>query len=110
MTRATWKHGERRIATLLGGRRVPVSGRARGSAPDIDHEHLSIEVKCRKTIPAWLHTAMAQARAAQRGDQLPTVVLHEEGQRYENAYVVHRLCDYRHWYGDVHPEHPEGVT
>ncbi len=32
-----WKATERRVAALLGGRRVPVSGRGRGDAPDIAH-------------------------------------------------------------------------
>jgi len=42
-----WKATERRIAALLGGRRVPVSGRGRGNAPDIAHPWLALEVKDR---------------------------------------------------------------
>lgn len=45
MNRGTWKHAELEIAALLGGERVPVTGRQRGDAPDIDHPTLSIEVK-----------------------------------------------------------------
>ncbi len=32
-----WKATERRVATVLGGKRVPVSGRGRGDAPDVGH-------------------------------------------------------------------------
>jgi hypothetical protein len=48
----SWKVCERRIAVELGGCRVPVSGRARGDNPDIEHPTLSIEVKSRKRLPA----------------------------------------------------------
>ncbi len=39
-----WKACERCIAELLGGHRVPVSGRGRGDVPDALHSRLSIEV------------------------------------------------------------------
>jgi hypothetical protein len=58
-----WKRTERKVAALLGGVRVPVSGRARGDAPDVAHARLSIEVKSRKELPAWLMDAMVQAEA-----------------------------------------------
>jgi hypothetical protein len=32
-----WKQAERRIADLLGGQRIPVTGRQRGDTPDIEH-------------------------------------------------------------------------
>ncbi len=44
-----WKATERKIAALLGGRRVPVSGRGRGDAPDIARPWLALEVKDRAT-------------------------------------------------------------
>ena len=37
MSDTRWKATERRIAALLGGRRVPVSGRGRGDQPDVAH-------------------------------------------------------------------------
>lgn len=101
MNRAGWKNGERRVAALIGGTRVPVTGRARGDAPDISHEWLSTEVKCRKALPSWLNNAMAQARAAARSDQLPIVVLHEDGRQYRDAHVVIRLADFVDWFGDA---------
>lgn len=36
MKTSTWKNVEMNIARYLGGARVPVTGRTRGSAPDID--------------------------------------------------------------------------
>jgi hypothetical protein len=40
-----WKACERKIAEILGGVRVPVTGRQRGATPDVEHPSLSIEVK-----------------------------------------------------------------
>jgi len=88
---STWKAAERAIAARLGGTRVPVSGRARGDAPDIAHPTYSIEVKHRKTLPAWIADAMNQAECSREGAQLPVVILHEEGQRYDECYAVVRL-------------------
>lgn len=93
MTSKTWKQAERTIAKLLGGTRVPVTGRGRGSAPDIEHKLLSLEVKHWQTLPNWLHDAMEQAEASMKGHQIPTVVLHETGMKYEDSYVVMRLSD-----------------
>lgn len=97
---ATWKSTERKIAERLGGRRVPITGRIRGSAPDIEHEWLSIEVKHRKTLPKWMADAMEQAQASKRGEQLPIVVLHENRQKFDDAYVVIRLEDFLTYFGD----------
>lgn len=93
-TNKTWKRTERKIAALTGGKRVPVTGRARGDAPDVAHDTLAIEVKHRAALPAWLHSAMAQAVASQRGEQLPIVILHEAGQRHAQDYVIMRLADF----------------
>ena len=89
-----WKSCERKVATLLGGRRIPVSGRGRGDAPDVEHKCLSVEVKSRKTIPAWLEDARCQAQASAKDGQLPVVVLHQDGCRYVDSLVVLRLEDF----------------
>ena len=47
-----WKRTERRVAAEPAGVRVPVTGRARGDAPDIAHDRLSLEVKHRVALPA----------------------------------------------------------
>ena len=86
-----WKACERKVAALLGGKRVPVSGRGRGHSPDIEHERLSIEVKNRKRLPAWIENAMKQAEACAQDGQLPLVILHQDGQRYQEALLIMRL-------------------
>jgi len=86
-----WKGCERKVAALLGGKRVPVSGRGRGHSPDIHHERLSIEVKSRKKLPAGIEDAIKQAEACAQDRQLPLVVLHQDGQRYQEALIVMRL-------------------
>lgn len=100
MSDTAWKATERRIAALLGGRRVPVTGRGRGDAPDVQHAWLSIECKHRASVPAWLTDALAQARAAARPDQLPVAVVHQAGDRHDRALVVLTLADFVAWFGD----------
>lgn len=100
MTDPRWKATERRIAALLGGRRVPVSGRARGDAPDVRHAWLSIECKDRASLPAWLLDALWQAEASATATQLPIAVLHEAGRRHDRALVVLRLGAFVDWFGD----------
>jgi len=101
MSERAWKRTEREIAGILGGKRVPVSGRARGDAPDIRHPWLSIEVKSRKTLPAWIKDAVSQARAAATEHQLPVAILHQEGGRHGLDLVVMRLKDFRDWFGEI---------
>jgi hypothetical protein len=88
-----WKACERKVAALLGGKRVPVSGRTRGDSPDVRHEHLSIEVKSRRRLPAWIEDAMKQAEACAKEGQLPIAVFHQDGKKYREALVVVRLSE-----------------
>jgi len=77
---------------------VPITGRQRGDAPDIEHNWLSVEVKYRKKFPFWLHDAMAQAVASKRQRQMPCVILCEKGKATGDAYIVFKLSDARdHW-------------
>ena len=101
MPERRWKATERKIAALLGGRRVPVSGRGRGDAPDVAHPWLSIECKDRTSLPAWLLEALAQAEASATPLQLPNAVLHAAGERHAQALVVLRLADFIEWFGDT---------
>ncbi len=89
-----WKTCERRVAGLLGGQRVPVTGRQRGDTPDIEHEALSIEVKSRKSLPIWLLDALNQARAASENGKLPVVVLHQDRTPYRDSLIVLRIEDF----------------
>ena len=93
-----WKATERAICKRLGARRVPVTGRQRGDAPDGEHSWLSIEIKHRKSFPLWLHDAMAQAAASVRDEQLPVVVLHQFYRRHDDDFVVLRLRDFVDWF------------
>ena len=88
----SWKATERAVARLLGGERVPINGRIRGrSEPDIEHERLSLEVKHRRTIPAWIEDALAQAESSSTDGKLPVAVLHGNGARYGKSLCVLRL-------------------
>ena len=89
-----WKACERRIAELLGGQRIPVSGRTRGDCPDIEHPTLSIECKSRKKLPAWIEDAMKQAEASAKDGQLPVVVLHQDRAPYAESLILSRLDDF----------------
>ena len=100
MSEKTWKAVERRIADYIGGRRVPVTGRQRGDAPDIQHPLLSVEVKHRQELPAWINEAIAQAQASAIGTtKMPIAILHECGQRHEKDLVVMTLAEFRDWFG-----------
>lgn len=102
MSEKTWKKNERRLAEILGGQRVPITGRSRGDVPDIRHEWLSIEAKHRKTIPAWLLDAIDQAKAAGAGtDRLPIAILHQAGTRHDRDIVCMTLADFRSWFGEL---------
>ncbi len=89
-----WKACERKIAEILGGVRVPVSGRQRGATPDVEHPALSIEVKSRKSLPGWLLEALEQAQAATEDGRLPVAVIHQDRKPYRDALVVVRLKDF----------------
>lgn len=78
MRRETWKASERRMARALGGRRVPVSGRARGSVQDIEHPRWAIEHKAGRVLGSRLLLAVEQAEAAARMRGTPWLVSIEQ--------------------------------
>ncbi|MGI8552842.1 MAG: hypothetical protein ACR2PL_18950 [Dehalococcoidia bacterium] len=78
MERTTWKASERRMAKALGGERVPVSGRGRGSVPDIEHPRFAIEHKAGRVMSARMLEAVDQAEAAaQHSGKLPLVTIEQ---------------------------------
>ena len=89
-----WKQTERCIASILGGRRIPVSGRGRGDNPDIEHPLLSVEVKARASFPAWLEDALRQAELSATNGKTPAVVLHGDRKPYRDVLVVLRLSKF----------------
>lgn len=97
--RVTWKAFERRVARLLGGTRVPVSGRTRGDAPDIEHPLYALEVKLRKNRPRFLEEAMSQAKACARPGQIPVVVVGAKNRDIKRSFVVVELEDFADWWG-----------
>lgn len=90
-----WKQAERVHAKRFGGKRVPITGRQRGATPDIEHLILSPEVKCWRSFPEWLTSAFDQAKSAVRDvRQLPIVVLHPYGKRYDDDLILIRASDF----------------
>jgi len=102
MNRATWKASERRMAEALGGQRVPVTGRGRGSAPDIEHPLFAIEHKAGRVMSPRLLKAVDQAMAAAAGtDKTPLVTIEQSAGmgRQSRRFVLLRLEDWLDWHG-----------
>lgn len=97
--RGTWKAFERRVASLLGGVRVPVSGRARGDAPDVKHELYAIECKLTSRPSVFIANAMRQAKASATPGQIPIVVVGTKNHDTRDAIVCVRLSDFADWWG-----------
>lgn len=96
----TWKKFERWVGeflTELGDKsnRVPITGRSRGSAPDVTSDRLSIECKYRKSIPGWIKEAMEQAVASSRDGKVPVVFIKENGAPFDDTLIVFRAKDFR---------------
>jgi len=97
-----WKEAERQIARRVGGARI--SNHALGlRTPDVESSWLSVEVKHRKRLPVLITGALAQARRNATAGKLAVAVLHEEGQRYDDAVVMVRLGDWVDWFGVLTP-------
>ena len=97
MNRSTWKRHEREWAELLGGKRVPVSGRQRGDQPDIQHPRFSVEVKAGLVLSTRVLTGMEQAIAAMKEGQTPIVCISNRkkgGQNTGAKYVLMRAEDF----------------
>ena len=102
MERGTWKQAEREIAERMGGKRVPVTGRDRGDAPDVDVPMFSVEVKAgRNALSAAtikLAQAQAEASAAKDGKEPISVHVQMSGRGNPRVRVVcwdfERFCEY----------------
>ena len=84
----TRKAAERRgVATALGAERVVMS------------DWLSVQVRHRDRLPAWLRDALADARQAAEPGQLAVAVFHEHRSRDRGESVVClRLADFSLWF------------
>lgn len=100
-SREAWKAVERWWAEQLGGVRVPVTGRGRGSAPDVEHSIYSVEVKAGKVMSSRLRDGMVQAVASSgTSGRLPLLcVSHSVRGRASEHYVIVRLEDWQAWNG-----------
>ena len=87
MTDTRWKRHEREIAALLGGIRLPNSGRGQ---PDVLAGNLAVQVKTTRALLTWLLAAMAQATRDAGAGQLPAVVLSEcrQGRKARRLVVL----------------------
>lgn len=77
-----WKRAEKRVAEIVGGRRVGITGNA---TEDISHPLLSIEVKSRERLPDWLWDALNQATTNAPQGKFPCAILH---QKYSKKRIV----------------------
>lgn len=107
MNSGTWKNAELEWAAILGGVRVPITGRARGNVADVAHDLYAIEVKKvgqgkRPYVTEKLKDAIDQAVQAsatafkQDGiSRTPLVGIEQtNGSRRIERYVVLRLEDF----------------
>lgn len=73
-----WKNVEREIAKILGGERIPITGRVRDHGlPDIQHKKYSIEVKHRKVMPKWLSDYLGVSFYDSNGNKIYCCLLSE---------------------------------
>lgn len=92
---------ERQTAKALGGRRTGNLGKA---AADVVGDGWVVEVKVRKKLPLWQKHALEQAERAAAAFTSPMralVVLHEEGGRYVDDWVLMRRGEYEVWHGSL---------
>jgi len=83
---------------------VPVTGRQRGDAPDVEHPRYAIEVKAGKVLSPRLGLGIRQAVAASIGTgKTPLLcITHTDGTRGvpNEHFVMLRLCDWQSLMGD----------
>lgn len=91
MSDKTWKAYERRIAALLGGRRVSIL-----QSEDIEHPVLSIECTVQKQakIPALVRNKYEQALRNCPEGKKPVVVMKEKNRNDLNSFVILSLGDF----------------
>ena len=96
MNRSTWKQLERDWGERLGGTRVPVTGRQRGAAPDVQHDVFGIEIKAGKVMSARMQEAVEQAVACSGEEKIPLVGITQTigPGRPNKHYVLMRWDDF----------------
>lgn len=98
MSDTGWKQYERRIARLLGTRRIPVTGE-RGGA-DAETPVFAFQFKKRATVPRYLIEWLDGIRGARRG-KVGVVVMQLPHRQDLDALVVMSLRDFLDLHGPV---------
>lgn len=88
-----WKYVERKVARIIGGKRIPAAGE---KLPDVVSDFLVVEVKSRKALPRWIVEALASAQGKAKSDQFPAAVLWEYGE--SDGILVCSLRDFAKWF------------
>jgi len=98
MSDKRWKAVERRVAKKLGCERIPVTGDRDGA--DLSNSLFAVQVKSRRTLPAWLWTWLAGITGtAARHDKVGVLVLHQPGHELDDAVVCVRFKDWTDLHG-----------
>ena len=99
--RKTWKAYELRVAKDCGGRRIPVTGIDRAGA-DVETPMFSLQIKLRKSLPAWLFDWLGGICAsAQTTNRIGVLVLRTPRMKDADALVVVRYQDWISLIGDA---------
>lgn len=99
MSDKRWKQIERWWASILGGVRIPVTGRHSADVPDIAHPYWAIEVKYSNTPPARILKGLEQAKRAaeaRSSDLMPILCqsYHVKGERDLRHLVTMEVDDW----------------
>ncbi len=94
-----WKDAERRVAKLLGGRRIPVTGIDRADR-DVEAGMFYYQVKHRRCLPQWLWDWLGGIQAnAQPAGKVGVLILSKPRQRAAESLVVLSLKDWQDLHG-----------
>ena len=100
MSDRAWKAFERRLATRLGGRRIPVTGERDGA--DIVAGPFVYQAKLRQRMPSYLRDWLQGIVGAAERQPTPAsgvVVWKAPNARDDDAVVVLRLKDWEAFHG-----------
>jgi len=100
MPNKTWKNLERKVAKLLGGKRIPCSGVAEGFKGDVEHKHFFIECKWGKQIPKTIVEWFRKAEKQAPKDKIPILIMKPKGMHRE--FVLIKLEHFAFIYKDTH--------
>jgi hypothetical protein len=106
MNRERWKNVERKVALLLGGKRIPLLGR---EGADLDTPYIYPEVKSRKDIGKYLwdnffNQILFAFRQYSIQNKVPAIVIHRPGMEYGDALVCVRARDWQTLIDLIHQE------